>query len=380
VALAVLLSLAAATRASGQVLFWLDTNYGAPTLIKSDLSGITLASHALPPGSLPEGLALDATGGLYWAEAAYSGAKLERAISSLSSFAPLTGIGSSGRGVAVDAVAGYVYWTTSNLVTGATLMRCALDGSGVTQLLALGTTANPRGIAVDHAGGYLYWADFDQGIIYRSALDGTTATAWLLVGSTASPYGLAIDPGHARIYWTEYATGNLRRATTPGGIISPVLTGLANPTYLTADVTGQRLYWAEGAAGSQHIRSATTSGAGLVTLSNPLTTYGGLVYQADPTLAAPEPALPVEFALLPRWTSPGSGPFAMSYALPCDARVRLAIVDLQGREVARLADRAATAGMHEASWQPRANERAGVYFVRFEAAGRDWVRRVVLIR
>jgi DNA-binding beta-propeller fold protein YncE len=375
-----LFSLASATRASGQVLFWLDTNYGAPTLNKCGVSGTTLASRALPVGSLPEGLALDATGGLYWAEAAYSGAKLERGIASLSSSAPLTSYGSSGRGVAVDPVAGYVYWTTSNLASGAGIMRCALDGSGTTQLIALPAGSNPRGIAVDHTGGYLYWADFDLGVIYRSALDGTSATAWLLVGSTAAPYGLAVDPAHARIYWTEYGTGNLRRATTPAGSISPVLTGLANPTYLTADLAGQRLYWAEGGAGSQHVRSATTAGAGLVTLSCPLTTYGGLAFQGDPTLTAPEPALPLEFALLPQWTSPGSGPFAMLYALPRDARVRLAVVDLQGREVARLAEGGEAAGVHDASWHPRASERAGVYFIRFETAGRDWVRRVVLIR
>src|SRR6185503_16186773 len=101
--------------------------------------------------------------------------------------------GSVLRGIAIDDVAGMIYWTTSNLATGSSIRRSALDGSGVTTILSLGAIANPRGIAVDHAGGKLYWADFDQDAIYTANLDGSSM-AWVTLPSWSYPYGVAFNP------------------------------------------------------------------------------------------------------------------------------------------------------------------------------------------
>src|SRR5256885_11757999 len=57
----------------------------------------------------------------------------------------------------------------------------------------------------------------------------------------------------------------------------------------------------------------------------------------------------------------------MTFALPRDARVRLSLFDLQGREVARLADGRFTAGRHELVWSgaTRTGRAApGLYFLR----------------
>ena len=67
------------------------------------------------------------------------------------------------------------------------------------------------------------------------------------------------------------------------------------------------------------------------------------------------------------------------YALPRSARVRLTVVDIQGREVSVLADGVLGAGRHEARWDGAAHA-AGVYFVRFEGGGKRFMRRLVLAR
>src|SRR4029079_18831896 len=96
--LAASLSLAAVAHA--QVLYWIDTNYAAPTLNQSDAVGNLQASVPLVAASQPEGLAVDATGKLYFAEGAWSGARVLRAAPTLAGITPLVTGGSAFRGIA----------------------------------------------------------------------------------------------------------------------------------------------------------------------------------------------------------------------------------------------------------------------------------------
>jgi hypothetical protein len=80
--------------------------------------------------------------------------------------------------------------------------------------------------------------------------------------------------------------------------------------------------------------------------------------------------------------NPSRGAVQVEFALPRDARVRVSVIDLQGREVALLADGVLPAGRHSRSWSDDAPHRAaaGIYFVRLAADGRTWVQRIVRIR
>src|SRR5215831_546859 len=75
--------------AHAQVLYWIDTNYGAPSIHRSDVNGIPLTDVTLGVGTLPEGLALDANSEVYWGESAWSNARLNRADRLLSSSGPI---------------------------------------------------------------------------------------------------------------------------------------------------------------------------------------------------------------------------------------------------------------------------------------------------
>ncbi|NBC15796.1 MAG: T9SS type A sorting domain-containing protein [Bacteroidetes bacterium] len=67
------------------------------------------------------------------------------------------------------------------------------------------------------------------------------------------------------------------------------------------------------------------------------------------------------------------------YALPEPTRVRLAVYDLLGREVATLADGLKPAGRHEAIFEASGLP-SGVYLYRLEAAGRVLTGRMVLLK
>ncbi len=89
-----------------------------------------------------------------------------------------------------------------------------------------------------------------------------------------------------------------------------------------------------------------------------------------------------EFALTSIRPNPTSGAARIDYQLPRQSRVRLTVVDLEGRVVATLADGTLSAGRYHASWVGRSehgNAPAGIYFVRFEAGGRSFTRRMVLV-
>jgi len=357
-------------------LYWLDTNYANPTLNKADPVGTPILSVALPAGTLPEGLATDAGGKVYWAEAATSGARVQRAAPTLGGITTLVSGGSVLRGIAIDDVAGMIYWTTSNLATGSSIRRSALDGSGVTTILSLGAIANPRGIAVDHAGGKLYWADFDQDAIYTANLDGSSM-AWVTLPSGSHPYGVAFNPSTSQLFWTEYA-GKIRRVDSFGGPQTALLGGLSNPTYITLDPVGGQLYWSEGGAGNQHIYVGPMTGGSRTALALPLTTYGGLAFQTNGIVSTPDAPLPGDFALAPLHPNPSRGAVRAEFALPRESHVRITVIDLQGREVAVLADGAYPAGRHQASWNASARVPAGIYFVRLTTDGRAFTRRLVL--
>jgi immune inhibitor A len=88
-------------------------------------------------------------------------------------------------------------------------------------------------------------------------------------------------------------------------------------------------------------------------------------------------------ALEPARPSPMRGTGQIGFVLPRAAHARLGILDLQGREVAVLADGVFPAGRHTASWDgrtERGSAPAGLYFVRLLAEGRVLSQRLVRLK
>ncbi len=109
---------------------------------------------------------------------------------------------------------------------------------------------------------------------------------------------------------------------------------------------------------------------------------GVRTYTFGPISAQSQVAI-ADFALSRVTPTPTRGDARFDYALPRASFVRISVVDVQGREVARLADGVQNAGRYLAMWNG-ASERgpvaSGMYFVRMQAGGRTLSTRVVLSR
>ncbi len=90
-----------------------------------------------------------------------------------------------------------------------------------------------------------------------------------------------------------------------------------------------------------------------------------------------------EFALGAIHPNPTPSSAQIEYQLPREASVRLSVVDVQGREVTLLANGVLAAGRYTATWSgntARGPAARGVYFVRYQAGGRTFTKRLVLAR
>ena len=98
---------------------------------------------------------------------------------------------------------------------------------------------------------------------------------------------------------------------------------------------------------------------------------GGVVGSSAVSFAAPAP-------------NPATGRARLDYFLPAPARVRLAIVDAQGRAVRMLEAGVLGAGPHAADWDGRdaagARVPGGIYWCVLDAAGTRISRRVAIVR
>jgi hypothetical protein len=75
------------------------------------------------------------------------------------------------------------------------------------------------------------------------------------------------------------------------------------------------------------------------------------------------------FALAPVFPNPMRGAGTFAFALPRESRVRLSVLDVQGREVLLLEDGVRPAGWHTLAWRNGERTRlgAGLYFARLQA-------------
>ncbi|HEY6866946.1 MAG TPA: T9SS type A sorting domain-containing protein, partial [Candidatus Eisenbacteria bacterium] len=105
-----------------------------------------------------------------------------------------------------------------------------------------------------------------------------------------------------------------------------------------------------------------------------VTLQGTGVGPTDVTLAGD-----LRFGLQAARPTPFERSTVIGFVLPREGPVRLEILDVRGREVARLVDGTRPAGPNQARWTP-GRLPSGMYFCRLEAGGRVATRKLVLTR
>ena len=123
---------------------------------------------------------------------------------------------------------------------------------------------------------------------------------------------------------------------------------------------------------------------------------GGIRIQHAESCASPYPAPPVfcnggntsdvtpaEIASsleVRTFPNPVAKSATFQFSLPSSGHARLAVFDINGREVASLVDRDLNAGLHEVDWSLPGDSPAGAYFYRMEASGQVTTGRLVTVR
>ena len=250
------------------------------------------------------------------------------------------------------------------LFNGAPVPALAMAGSG-----ALAVQAG-AGIAasVDATGAFSFpnlpAGTYHPGVVHGASPLGPSATTSVMPGGTAVAYlDLAGSAG--------LATGVIAVNGQPFPVDRLVVDGNGGTYVFSTDASARFALLLPPGSYTATPRSPAT-GATIGTFA--FTIVAG---QAGAVLAAPaEPAV-AAFGLSPVFPNPTTGRSLVTVAVPRRAHVRLKLVDVQGREVAALADGVREAGRYTAALSV-GDLHAGVYFVRLQSPGGLLARRVAL--
>ena len=102
------------------------------------------------------------------------------------------------------------------------------------------------------------------------------------------------------------------------------------------------------------------------------------------TAVSAAPPLPSSFALAPNYPNPFNTSTTISYTLPHDGHVRLAIYDASGQKVEQLLDQRHVGGSYHISWNGTDREQrrvaSGLYFSILEFDGQRQIRKMLLLK
>ena len=173
-------------------------------------------------------------------------------------------------GLAIDIVAGHLYWTNMGnpKVNDGSILRSDLDGLNMTAIVPAGGTFTPKQLQIEKSTGKLYWCDREGMRVMRSNLDGSSIETLVDTSRGAPPpgadptkwcVGIAVDIEGGKFYWTQKGgdnagQGSILRAsiTMPPGQtaanrsdIELLYDGLPEPIDLDIDPGARMLYWTD---------------------------------------------------------------------------------------------------------------------------------------
>ena len=172
-------------------------------------------------------------------------------------------------GIAVDPIAGYLYWSNMGAVAAddGSIERMRLDGRGLTTIVPPGGTFTAKQLTVEPSEGKLYWSDREGMRVMRANLDGSGIETIVETGRGETArrdprnwcVGIAVDGGRGHVYWTQKGgsnanQGSIRRApiALPRGQqaanrtdIEVLFNGLPEPIDLALDRDARMMYWTD---------------------------------------------------------------------------------------------------------------------------------------
>ncbi|KAG8559732.1 hypothetical protein GDO81_017431 [Engystomops pustulosus] len=189
------------------------------------------------------------SGFIYWCDfsssvSAYNGIRRVKPNGSNFRNVVTGGIGRNGiRGIAVDWVAGNLYFTNAFLTE--TFIEIVRLNTTYRRVLMKTSVDMPRHIVVDPKNRYLFWADYGQNPkIERAFLDCTNRTVLVSEG-ISTPRGLAVDRNTGYVYWVDDSLDMIARIRPEGGETEIVRYGNRNPTPYGITVFQNTIIWVD---------------------------------------------------------------------------------------------------------------------------------------
>jgi hypothetical protein len=218
-----------------------------------------------------------------------------------------------------------------------------------------GTTSNACRIKVEGAGNIFY----DVSNANFTIVGDPTPTTLSMLQSEAIADGIMIRwrfaepirPGDVAVERAEETVGPW---TAPAGERREE-SGVS--VFVDRSVQAGRLYWYRLRASMGDGRTAT---------------FGPISAQMDD--------VPIALAITALAPNPTRGMLRVDYSMPRAGRLRVRLLDVQGRTVATLADEMAPPGRFQRTWTAGTNRAPGLYFLRLDGLGASVVRRVVVAR
>lgn len=241
---------------------------------------------------------------------------------------------------------------------GVTLASAAVDHGYASLNVPGPAIAGIHAFLVSYSGDPLH---LPKSVIQQQTVDLATGALAIELDASATERGI-------RLSWPtlasrSYATLEPQRSQTDAGPWVPVraTTREASGRWVVDDVAVESgvAYW---------YRLLATTGA------------GGAMTFGPVRVTTP----PIEkFELSAAWPNPTRGPLAVWFALPRPSRARISLSDVEGREVALLAEGQYGAGRYVVNWDGRGEHGGvppGLYFIHCVTPGGASVRRVVVAR
>ena len=366
----------------GQTVFWVDSDFDAPRLVKTGADGTELASMTLQVGSQPQSIIINTEGdSLLWTGLGFLNAQINTISTDFNSGSVVVDSQSVLRGIDIDEVNSKIYWVSTNLDSGAKIWRADIDGQSPEVLIDFGTAGKsvPRAIGLDVAGGKMYWTNFSEGKIQRADL-AVGAVPEDVVSDLNGPSGIAVDADSGKIFWTEMNGHQIRSAELNGTNVSLLVSDLSYPNYITVKRTINKMAWTE--LGTGKVKSADLNGTNVYDYGVNANAPTGIAFDSSPVSGINEEGnfqLPIVFALQQNYPNPFNPTTTINYALAENIRIKIEIFNMLGKKVEVLVDEPGLAGYHSYKFQS-GNLASGVYLYRIQAGAFVKTKKMLLIR
>ncbi|BFZ06046.1 hypothetical protein BsWGS_09085 [Bradybaena similaris] len=182
--------------------------------------------------------------------------------------------------LAFDARENMIYYFGNNTKT---ISRLPLELGGKSKVIT-GSTGVVKGMALDWMAGNLYWTDSTYGVIKVARKTG--AYQMTILENLTHPVGIAVHPGRGQIFWTDHGQlpgkgGSVERANMDGSGRAIVMAdNIGEPNHLYIDYEKDLVYWADSVL--HHVRQLDlNTGRITVAYQQPTVKFYGLSFFKD---------------------------------------------------------------------------------------------------